>query len=79
MSSKNQVVVPAIVRRALRLRAGDRLIWRVTRIKNQSRAIAAPAPKDWAKLTRGLGKEIWNGVDIDAYISEIRSEWESQK
>ncbi len=24
---------------------------------------------------RGLGKEIWQGVDAQQYISELRSEW----
>ena len=25
---------------------------------------------------RGLGKEIWEGVDVDAYINEERDSWE---
>ena len=24
----------------------------------------------------GLGKEIWNGVDAQAYVDELRSEWD---
>ena len=24
---------------------------------------------------RGLGKEIWQGVDAQQYVSELRSEW----
>jgi hypothetical protein len=24
---------------------------------------------------RGLGKEIWEGVDVEAHINELRGEW----
>lgn len=25
---------------------------------------------------RGLGKEIWEGVDVEAYVNEMRDEWD---
>ena len=28
------------------------------------------------KDARGLGKEIWEGIDVDRYIDELRNEWE---
>ncbi|MGH7963596.1 MAG: hypothetical protein ACRERD_17525 [Candidatus Binatia bacterium] len=28
------------------------------------------------KDARGLGKEIWEGVDVDRYIDDLRNEWE---
>lgn len=28
------------------------------------------------KDARGLGKEIWEGVDVDKYIDELRNEWD---
>lgn len=27
------------------------------------------------KDARGLGKEIWEGVDVERYINELRDEW----
>ncbi len=27
------------------------------------------------KDARGLGKEIWEGVDVDRYIDDLRNEW----
>ncbi len=27
----------------------------------------------------GLGKEIWEGIDAQTYISELRQEWESER
>lgn len=32
-------------------------------------------PLSW-KRARGLGKEIWEGVDVDRYIDDLRNEWE---
>ena len=28
------------------------------------------------KDARGLGKEIWEGVDVDKYIDDLRNEWD---
>jgi hypothetical protein len=27
---------------------------------------------------RGLGKELWQGVDAQAYVEELRQEWERE-
>lgn len=35
----------------------------------------APPRLSW-KDARGLGKEIWEGVDVDKYIDELRNEWD---
>ena len=28
---------------------------------------------------KGLGKEIWEGVDVAAYINELRDEWDKRE
>lgn len=28
---------------------------------------------------RGLGKEIWEGIDAQAYVDDLRSEWEHRR
>ena len=42
--------------------------------------LAAEQPDDAHNLDitelHGLGKEIWNGVDAQAYVDELRSEWD---
>jgi hypothetical protein len=35
-----------------------------------------PTPRLSWKDARGLGKEIWEGVDVDRYIDKLRNEWE---
>lgn len=37
---------------------------------------AQPAPRLSWKDARGLGKEIWQGIDVDQYIDELRNEWD---
>jgi len=75
ISSKYQTVIPAKIRRKLKLKAGDRLIWRVVSIGGKLKMITEPEPKNWAQYTRGLGKKIWEKVDIKAYIKNLRLEW----
>lgn len=35
-----------------------------------------PTPRLSWREARGLGKEIWKGVDIAQYIDELRNEWD---
>ena len=81
MSAKNQIVIPASVRKALSLKAGDSLNWQVIQ-SGQSKlpkVIAEPIPDSWADHTRGLGKDIWQAVKINTYINNLRNEWQSQE
>lgn len=77
LSSKNQIVVPAAVRRALKVSSGDQILWRITHINDQPKAVAEPMPKSWAARMKGLGKDMWNKVSIDDYINVLRNEWQS--
>ncbi len=75
MSSRNQIVIPAKIRKALSLKAGDKLMWSVINVNNRLKVLAEPKPKNWAEYSLGLGKEIWKGVDVDKYIKDLRDEW----
>lgn len=77
ISGKNQVVVPAQVRKSLKLKAGDKLLWRIIQDENGNKAIAESEPKSWAGYARGLGRDIWQHTDIDGYIESLRQEWRS--
>ena len=35
-------------------------------------------PKRSLLELRGLGKEYWRGVDSDAYLNELRDEWDEK-
>lgn len=76
LSSKNQVVIPAQIRQALKLSSGDQILWRVAHIKDQAKALAEPVPKSWASYMKGLGKDLWKTVSISEYIDTLRREWQ---
>ena len=35
----------------------------------------APRQHRWLSELRGLGKEIWEGIDAQEYANRLRSEW----
>jgi len=37
---------------------------------------ASESPKRSILELHGLGKEIWEGVDAQAYVNELRQEWD---
>jgi hypothetical protein len=39
--------------------------------------VADAAPRRQRRLSelRGLGKEIWHGIDAQAYVNQLRNEW----
>ncbi len=76
ISSKNQTVVPRKVRKALKLKPGDKLFWHVIKVGKEYKILADKEPKNWAEYTRGLGKHTWKNVDIDEYIRNLREEWD---
>jgi len=45
----------------------------------QSAARAESTPRKRGRLSEleGLGKEIWEGIDVDQYIREERDSWDS--
>ena len=68
VSSKYQIAVPAAVRRELGIKAGDRLLMNV----RNGLIVLMPEPQDWVEAARGLGREIWDGVDPVEYVREER-------
>ena len=79
ISRKYQVVIPSVIRKRLNLRAGQVIIWYVIPTKTTPKAVAEAKPASWTKQMLGLGKDIWQEVDIETYIKNLRSEWEVQK
>lgn len=41
----------------------------------RQRAMLTPKPKRSILELRGLGKEIWNGVDAQEYVNQERASW----
>ena len=78
VSSKNQIAVPAAVRRRLGIKAGDRL--RIE-VRGQRAIMEREAEAEAASVVDELlaiAPEMWRGVDGQAYIDELRDEWSTQ-
>ena len=49
-------------------------------LEMMARDLARTAPRDAEKRSilelRGLGKEIWHGVDAQQYVDDLRKEWD---
>ncbi|MGH2354574.1 MAG: AbrB/MazE/SpoVT family DNA-binding domain-containing protein [Chloroflexota bacterium] len=73
VSRKNQIAVPAAVRRQLGIQPGDRLSVQV----EGSRLVLQREPEDILGALLGLAPEVWQGVDGTAYLRGLRDEWTS--
>lgn len=71
ISSKHQIAVPASVRRKLSIKAGDYLLVEV----EDGAIILVPKPIDPIEELRGLGREVWEGVDVQDYLDRERDGW----
>lgn len=72
ISNANQTAVPSQVRRKYKLTAGSKLLWKINPHNDtiQIRVL----PKKLGTYMRGLGKEVWKGIDVDEYIREGRQD-----
>ncbi|MCL4392765.1 type II toxin-antitoxin system PrlF family antitoxin [Patescibacteria group bacterium] len=72
LSSKNQVTIPSLVRKKLKVKNGEQIIF----IVDNDSVIIKKEIKDVNSFMSGLGKEIWE--DPEKYIKNTRNEWEEK-
>lgn len=75
ISTRNQTVIPSNIRQKLGVKPGQKLSWRLIWINDKTKAIVEPEPESWAAHSRGLGKHLWEKVDIKQYLKQLRAEW----
>lgn len=68
LSSKNQIVVPREARRALRLKAGDRLLV----VVRGDTVILLRKPKSYSEALRGIARDLYPAD----YLESERKSWE---
>jgi len=73
ISSKHQIAVPSAIRKELQLEAGDHLLAQV----RDGMIVLVPQRREALDELRGLGREIWAGVDVQEYIDSERDSWDS--
>jgi AbrB family looped-hinge helix DNA binding protein len=68
LSSKNQIVIPREARKALGLRAGDKLLV----VAYGDKIIVMEKPKSFRKAIAGIGRELYPAD----YLKKERDSWE---
>ena len=71
VSKRYQIAVPALARRLLNIRSGDRLLVDV----QDGIIVLIPEPEDYTEAMAGLHREVWEGVDVQKHIDEERNSW----
>jgi AbrB family looped-hinge helix DNA binding protein len=70
VSTKHQIAVPSEARRRLGIEAGDRLSVELT----DDAIVLRRRPDRPSERLRGVGSEVWKGVDPVAYVRHMRDE-----
>jgi AbrB family looped-hinge helix DNA binding protein len=71
VSSRYQITLPSGVRHQLKIEAGDRLVVDV----QDGMMLLIPIPTNYVDALTGHHREIWAGVDTDAYLRQERDSW----
>ena len=74
VSSRNQIALPSEARKKLGITPGDRLLVEV----QDGVLVLIPQPEDYVAAMAGLHREVWEGVDTEAYLNEERDAWVAQ-
>jgi antitoxin ChpS len=72
VSSKNQIAIPAAVRKRLRIQEGDHLLVDL----REGSVVLIPEPRDYSQHLRGLHRDVWDGTDPDEYVQREREAWQ---
>ncbi len=74
VSHKFQVVIPKEVRESLGISQGDKLEVYAKNHEIIMKKTKIEKPLSLRDL-KGLGKEIWKGIDVEEYIKKERESW----
>jgi AbrB family looped-hinge helix DNA binding protein len=74
VSSGGRIVIPRVARERLGISPGDRLL---VDVRGEA-LVLMRLPDSFAERLSGLYREVWDGVDVDAYIAEEREAWDDE-
>lgn len=73
VTTKYQVVIPKNIRRAVKIKTGDKVTMQTM---GDLIILHPPKKQGWASSLRGLGKNLWRGIDPLDYINQERQSWQ---
>ncbi len=71
VDAENKIEIPAEAREQLGIASGSTLLVEV----RDGSLVARIDPVEYVERLRGLGRDIWNGVDPGEYIRQERDAW----
>jgi len=74
LNEDRSIKIPEEILKKAGLKPGIDIIWLYDEDTRQ--ILLMKKPDNFAKAMRGLGKELWQGIDVNAYIKEERESWE---
>lgn len=75
VSTKHQISLPSVARRKLGIEPGDRLSVEIT----HDSLILRLRPARPSERLRGLGRDVWKGIDPVEYVRGLRDESEQAR
>jgi hypothetical protein len=72
------MTIAEILRQAKKLSGQERK--ELVKLLVDSLDVSEAPPRQQRRLSelRGLGKEIWEGIDAQEYVNQLRSEWDER-
>jgi bifunctional DNA-binding transcriptional regulator/antitoxin component of YhaV-PrlF toxin-antitoxin module len=74
LNEDRSIKIPEEILKRAGFKPGIEIIWLYD--EDTSQILLMEKPKNFAKTMKGLGKELWQDVDINTYIKEERESWE---
>ena len=74
ISTQGQITIPKVLRKLLGIEGGSVVI--ALPHLDEGEIIIKPAPKNWVREMRGLGKEVWKNFDTDKWLKKQRESWD---
>ena len=74
LNEDRSLKIPEEIVKKAGLRVGAEIIWLYDEGTRQ--ILLMEKPDSFAKAMKGLGKEVWQGIDVNEYIKEERESWE---
>lgn len=71
---RGRLYFPKAVRDFLGVEPGSEVLVRID--ERNRRLIIKKKPESWTDYSKGLGKEIWKGIDVDEWLRKERDSWD---